>query len=339
MNKTLQSTILILVLLIISSIMIYYYHTDLKDNQKDKEKLEDTKKWFWALVNDDYKSAITEATKLMESDNNHQEVSIPSTYKSLFKENGLSPDFLSENFNKFDYQLWSDAFFFTHLANQTLKKLSQLDKDNDNAKISALFKLVDSALSNEDVPKGTIIWPFAVWYFKKGLCDRQAWVLCELAYQAGYETQIIYLMDPGSNVSPHTICEIRKDDKKWLADPFSNILLCDTSLADLDSNDALKEKIWPNRKRWQQAVHDAIYWTPSYPQDYCPRNQQLQKSLKSVLKNNTPRFGEDPELRRQRFMSLVDQKVRSKHQSKLWFTPIRLLAIQKEFDRLKKSSK
>jgi len=56
-------------------------------------------------------------------------------------------------------------------------------------------------------PKGSILWPYTIWQSKKGKCDQQSWVLCELAYQLGYETQIVYLRDPNTLISPHTICE------------------------------------------------------------------------------------------------------------------------------------
>ena len=329
MNKTVQFITLILLILIISVVMMYYYRIE-TNNREYEEKIQEAKKWFLALVNDDSENAIAAAAKLSKLNANKNKRGIPSSlYSKFFKENGLSPDFLNEGFNQFDYQLWSDAFFFKRVANQALQTLSLLERSNDDSRITTLFNLVDSELSNEDLPKGTIIWPFAVWYFKKGLCDRQSWVLCELAYQAGYETQLIYLWDPISRISPHTICEIRKDNKTWLADPFSSVLLCDTSLEDLDLNDDLKEKIWPDKKQWQETVHNAIYWTPAYPQDYCLRNQQLHKILLPILKQNTPRFGEDPDLRRERFIALGDDKFKSQHQYKLWFTPIRLLAIQK----------
>ena len=327
-NKTKAYIILIFSTILFLAIIISYNNTETQMGGYEHQ-IKDTKEWLLAAKNNNLESAFFAASNLIKSYNFKD--NIPQAYINIFQKNGLSPQFLKKRFNKFDYQLWQDALFFKSVSNETLYRLTKEGSNNDSKKITALFNLVHKRIKKGDPPRGTIIWPFAIWHFKKGLCDRQAWVLCELAYQAGYETQLIYLRDPVTLISPHTICEIRKEDKKWLADPFSGILLENTSLFDLDSNDELKAKIWPNNKRWQTGVKNAIYWTPSYPQDYCERNQLLYKALFSILKHNTPRFGEDPELRRKKFISLIGQNRNKKYQFQLWFTPIRLLTIQQKY--------
>ena len=326
-NKTIKYIILICFAILLISIIINRRQKN-GDTLNYEQKVEYTKKWLWGIKDNNEKTAIITASKLIEKDKTSKTIS-PS-YIEIFQKNKLAPAFLSGNFNFFDYQLWRDAVFFKVVSNTAINNIDAGKRDEDSAQINALFNLVHHRIKKGDPPRGTIIWPVAVWQAKKGLCDRQAWLLCELAYQAGYETQLIYLRDPTTLISPHTICEIRKGTQKWLADPFSGILLEDKSLSDLDSDNELKTQIWPNNKRWQAAVHNAIYWTPSYPQDYCKRNQLLHKALFYVLHKDTPRFGEDPDLRRKKFINLVEDIDRSKFQYQLWFTPIRLLAIQKQ---------
>lgn len=245
--------------------------------------------------------------------------SIHTIISKLCQNNGINPEFINAKFNQWDFQYWKYATFFKELARSITCNV-----DNDDAGINEIFTAVRKQIEPIEPPKGNILWPYTIWHLKKGVCDRQAWVLCELVYQLGYETQIVYLRDPNTLESPHTICELRKGGKVWLADPFSDKLLSNTSVADLAANPDLIIATWPNEKDWQQAVKKSAYWLPSYPQDYCPRNQVLHSKIEPILFDNCPRFGESPMHRLKKYFSLTLEKDRC-FPYDFWFYPFRLL--------------
>lgn len=152
-------------------------------------------------------------------------------------------------------------------------------------------------------------------------------MLSELAYQLGYDTQIVYLRDPETLISPHTICEIRKDDEVWVADPYINELLEDVSIADLAEDPQFAESLWPDREDYQEGITQPVFWLPAFPQDYCLRNQELQKKIQAVLGDRAPRFGESPIDRLRRYLSLLDEGERD-YPYNFWFYPFRLLRAQ-----------
>ena len=102
-------------------------------------------------------------------------------------------------FNEIDYIFWQQALFF--------KKLStKITKDSKDP-IHALYKAVTQHLKkpkNRDMSA----FPLDIWHRGYGLCDRQSWVLSELAYQFGADAYIIYFIEEDTGVSRHTICQI-----------------------------------------------------------------------------------------------------------------------------------
>jgi len=242
-------------------------------------------------------------------------------YAKLAQSEGIHPDFFKAAFNGWDFQLWQHAWFFKQLAN----KLTRID-NSESDEIEALFTAVTQHIKGRQEPDTQVPWPYQIWQCGFGVCDRQAWVLCELAYQRGWETQIIYLVDPETKVSPHTVCELRQADRVWFADPYKQVLLRDTSVNKVAGDPAQLKAIWPNRPDFHAAIAECVFWTPAYPQDYCPRNQQLYVRLKKVLKDRCPRFGKDPQTR------LADYQLLQKSESntpafqmRLWPYPFRLL--------------
>lgn len=244
--------------------------------------------WLNAVENNNKSTAIKLAGKIIE-DSDITEITDP-WYKDLFKSKGLNPKFLTVPFNEYDYQLWAHAFFFKKKANEIIKQRDKPVKDI----FTAVVQRIKPEGKNTDKP----LWPYDIWTRGYGVCDRQALVLAEIAYQAGYESAIIWLMNPKTNVSPHTICVLHHlQGRVWLADPFSDRLLPETSVYDAAASESVKEKLWPGRKDWHDALNYCHIMVPSYPQDCCKRNQELYKRLFKVLKSECPRFGVDPKLR------------------------------------------
>ncbi len=279
----------------------------------------DAGRWLTAVESGDPGTAVETAARLCKDVDLSREPD--ELYAKLAAANGIAPQFLRAEFNERDFQSWKHALFFKKLADKIVKENASVGE------VRALFLAVAERLESTDPPKGNILWPFNIWSLEKGLCDRQAWVLCELAYQRGYEAQIVYLRHPETMVSPHTICEIRKDGRVWVADPFSEVLLPDTSCADFRRNASLAGETWPDRRDWHEAIKNVKYWTPAYPQDYCERNRRLHDFLQQSLgKDVCPRFGESPAERLKSYHAMFsDDEKEQKLPIDLWFYPFRLL--------------
>lgn len=214
---------------------------------------------------------------------------------------------------------WQHALFLHNLADRIVREAG-----DECPPVRALFAAVYERVGPVAAPKATIPWPATVWQVKQGLCDRQAWLLSELAYQHGYETMIVYLQDPETLVSPHTICEIRRGEQVWVADPYSGILLPDVSVADLATDPELAASTWPDREDWQQAIRKPACWLPAFPQDYCWRNRVLRRHLAPILGQRCPRFGRSPEERLKEFLARTGTR-QDDIPYRYWFYPFRLL--------------
>ncbi len=273
--------------------------------------------WEKAVIAGDAKLAVTLSKKICKTEKQE----IPTAYAELCQNNGLNPKYLNSEFNKLDFQYWNHAFFFSQLA----KKIIKTEKNGNE--IEKIFRVVCNNIKKKTAEiQGYTLWPYVIWLQKKGLCDRQSWVLSELAYQLGYETQIVYIRDK-KGIPRHTICEIRKGTLKWLADPYARKLHVNKSVLDILKNKESRDLFMPNKFNLQESLNHTEYWLPSYPQDYCKRNQTLYSVFKSFFPENTVRFGEAPEERLMNYILLTTEDERYLAYQ-FWFYPFRLLRSQ-----------
>ena len=237
----------------------------------------------------------------------------------LAKSEGIDEAFLEAPFNAWDFQLWRSAHFFKRLATAKTK--------GDPKDIRSLYDAVVARIDPNEKSSPHAAWPVRIWQRGHGVCDRQVWVLCELAYQAGWETQVVYLQDPKTNVSPHTVGELVRDGSVCIVDPFFRKMLPDTSIEQLADDADLLNATWPGRADVREAIHGCRFWTPSFPQDYCPRNQRLQRRLAILLKDRCPRFGVEPAERLNLYRKLRKPATgkRNRFPMELWPYPFRLL--------------
>jgi len=270
--------------------------------------------WLSAVATNNMEQSLLLARKLVPD---VSKIDIPRSHLALAEREGVRGEFFKAQFNFWDYQLWRHALFFHRLA-------EELAKGNPDT-LKILFDAVAQRV--EPVEKGSndIPWPYRIWEREYGVCDRQAWVFCELAYQLGWETQVVYLWDDVTKKSPHTIAEVRKDGKVYFIDVLYTVFL-EKSVAEVANDDDLLEKIW-NQQELRDTIKTSLFWTPSYPQDYCPRNQELYNILKYNLGNRCPRFGVPPDKRLATYKELGQNTTLDKprFQMGLWFYPFRLL--------------
>ncbi|MCP4177709.1 MAG: hypothetical protein GY756_08075 [bacterium] len=292
----------------------------------NKEKVEIAERWLNAVSTNKIHKAILAATEIVGKNIEEPNKEKFKFYTQFLKKDKIKNSFLNAPFNEWDFNQWRQAYFFKQLAN---KIVSHSSGSSDNIKL--LFDAVVARLKKNEGSKLVLINPKKIWERGYGLCDKQAWVLAELAYQLGYETQIVYLInDPSTLNSIHTFCEIRKGKEVWIADPYFNVLIKRKSVIDLINDEKLCETLWKGRNDIQQIVKNSICLTNSFAQDYCYRNQILHKWLVKYLGKKCPRFGEDPVQRQAQYVNLVRKTYNSKNKAKvgfqLWPVPLRVLS-------------
>jgi len=219
--------------------------------------------WLRAVKASNAKLAIQLANKIVPNSSISEEIS--PIYLNLAKREGVEFFFKKRSFNKFDFKLWYDALFFKI----KLHEYKVLSCKNDRDILSKILQMVEKKVKPLEKEKGIVAWPSGVWVRGYGLCDRMSWLFAEFAYQAGFDTQVIYLLTPGTEVSPHTICEVMTKGKNGkivltTVDPLRKFMLYGTSVAELAKKNKLMAKLWPDHKDWQKALPHSIFFTPSY---------------------------------------------------------------------------
>ena len=282
--------------------------------------------WLNSVKDNNSDAAIKAATYLIGKLNStKQDKEKYEGYCQIFKDHEINSKFLSVRFNKWDFDLWKQSLFFHLMARQIIG-----NEDSEDKQLELLLKAVDRKIKKTETEKVILYTPYIIWQKGYGLCDKLSWVFCELAYQAGFETQIIYILDnPKTLSSIHVFCEIRKAHRTWIVDPLVDRILNDTSLIDLIKNKTLQDELWPQNTSYKKNIINCAMQTVSYPQDYCARNQFLYQKLNGLLENGCPRFGEDPISRQKNYIDLMKKFTPSSNvelQLMLWPVPIKVLA-------------
>jgi hypothetical protein len=266
--------------------------------------------WLDAVAANEQALALSIAAQLLDGEE------IPGAnplYVGVAEQNDFDTASFDGPFNGEDFRLWRTAWFFKQQASS----LAQ------NATAQQLLDHVNTRMTDAEDPIEDD-WPLALWKRGYGLCDRQSWVLSELAWQAGWETQVVYLYDEKHTTSPHTICELRKSDTVALVDPLSAKLL-PKSVDAVVHDDKLLQELWPDKPVWRDSLQYSMFWTPSFPSDYAPRNALLYNKLSAALGDDCPRFGIDPKQRADDYRKLrLAEHPDLKFTMGLWTYPFRL---------------
>lgn len=289
-------------------------------------------RWLDAVKSGNAKLAIEIANKIVPKSSIN--TNLLPIYLNMAKREDLESFFKTRTFNKYDFKLWYDAFFLKI----KLHEYKVFSCKNNKDLLSEILQMVVKRIKPVEKKRGVVPWPAGVWHRQYGVCDRMSWLFAEFAYQGGFDTQVVYLVNPKTGVSPHTICEVMTKGENGevvltTVDPLSKFILYGTSVADLAKDPKLMAKLWSKHPDWQKALPHSIFFTPSYPQDYSIKNKQLYKKVFSKLGANTPRFGEDPRTRMLRYSKFA--KFNKSVKRELWFYPFRLL--KSELDIVRKS--
>ncbi len=217
-------------------------------------------------------------------------------------------------FDKADLHYWQNQLFYKNLADSLCLKAC-----NDDHRLRCLSEAIHRQVRAGAPVPFMLAEPRAIWAGGQGWCDQQAWLLCSLAYQQGFEPLIIYLCDPVTGISHHTVCELYKNGRVWLADPMYHILLPDESVASLAAQPERAAQVWTGHPEVPPQLSCRHYWLPAEPQDYCPRQRALAAEMKQEFGDDFPRVGEALAERLSRYPA--DLNVEK------WFIPFRMRSL------------
>jgi hypothetical protein len=254
-------------------------------------------RWWQMVTAGQTDGAIALAGRMLEM----VETAPPSEARLLgfAKEHGILPPFFTTTaFSAHDFAAWRRAAELHRLAHEILGAA-----DPSIAPPEALFRAVRKRISPREPPECPPAWPTDIWQRRYGFCDRQAWLLSSLAYQAGMDAVLIQLRDPATDESPHTLCEIRTAKTVWLADPYCGALKKDASIETLRKDPEAAAAFWPNHPEFPPALQDAVRTMPVPPHDMTPRHQMLGKILSRPSRRGRPRIGEPIRARMARYRS------------------------------------
>jgi hypothetical protein len=234
-------------------------------------------------------------------------------YVGLLTKWGVKKEFLErKNFDKVDLYYLKQSLLFYKLSKDVSNKL----QSEDNL-MKKLYELVRKRIKGEFEGKDYSTFPMQIWNRGFGVCDRQSWVLCELAYQAGANVYVIYFRDPKTAVSHHTICEVKYKGRNYIIDPLYGHFIEDRKFSELADQEV--EEIWKDYPNLHDDHKKATTWVPIMGHDYTVRMQELGKLFKETLGDESPRFGEDPLTRAK------SRGFSEKEDFQYWDYPLRLL--------------
>lgn len=271
-------------------------------------------RWLAAIRSNDPQGAI-EAARLLAPE--PREVLSDPAFTRLARDSGVPLVVYSAPYNDDDYALWREALFFHTLATKITR--------GDRSDLASLHRAVVERMALPEGRRAKNPSPRDIWFGGAGSCDERSWVFAALAHQLGWNPEIVHLIHPETQGSPHTICTLsRPDHGVWFADPLCNVLIPRTVESAADDPELL-QRIWPDRPLWHRSIRQPRFWIPALPQDYFPRNQRLYLRLLPLLKDRCPRFGEPPGLR---LAEARDRHATDAH-VELWYFPFAIYCTER----------
>ncbi|PLX20056.1 MAG: hypothetical protein C0601_00255 [Candidatus Muiribacterium halophilum] len=275
-------------------------------------------KWKQAVINKNKIEAIKYAELVIKD----KKLELPEkVYFNHFIRNGISEKYLFlKDFNGYDFDYWHSALTFNNIAKEISEKVDPKE----------LVEYVKNKVIQKKNKKSRFLWPENILKDGEGLCDRSVWVLCELAFQKGYNTRVIYLYKPGSDSSFHTICELTKENRSFVVDTVNDRYV-ESVFEDLNNNKEKLNSLWPKSQIYHHCIDGAVSFVPVFPQAYLPKNKLLHETLLHVLKDECPVFGISP-LERLNFYEqyLKEKKIKNDIPILFWHYPIKLLSAEIE---------
>ena len=140
-----------------------------------------------------------------------------------------------------------------------------------------VYRNISIATPGEDYPA----LPLDLMLRGYGCCDRSAWIFATLAEQIGYHSNIFYLRDPETMVSPHTVALILMNDKWVVFDTYTGIYFRKNGepagLKDITEKPSLTHHVPKYREYWSKCFDKGSIWVPVEAEASLHRMQLVQE--------------------------------------------------------------
>lgn len=300
---------------------------------KAESNTQDALNWDQAVKSGQEKKAILCAKKIIPDD-------VPflpnPDYIHLLLKNRLSTLIFTSPFNHFDYLRWKDAYEINRVVLLSSEKSKDViptlfqavlskqkpEATNQSMSLPEMFQVKISKY--KDKPYVSII---DIWNKGYTSLDEFFRLFSAIAYQAGYEVQIITFYDDKWQPA-HVVCEIRKGNKSYICDPIYRKLWNDMSIGKFTNNPDLIKGVWSDKKT--KALKRAVHRLPAEAMDYKLFNRQLYVKLKEYGVTDLPLFGQNPQDRIAFYIKNYTNKVEKSHFS-YWNFPFQSLMSSPTF--------
>ena len=315
--------LLFLSIIVISGLIICAFAN--LNGKKDISPDDACKLWIESMEKQDMEGAVRAAISIVG------DVEISSSPNSPIYESCLKTSkdlginkyfFQTKSFNILDFQIWDSAFSFKKIADG-------IEAQDSEGKAKAIYELVSSHIKNGE--NGKLDWPMEILERGTGSCDRQAWVCLNIAKQAELDAVLLIFHNPDTGESPHTVCLILGDNgQSFLLDTFTH-KFSPCRISELKtSNSDLSLKLYSDSETYRKSLPfcDLVYCAE--PQNFCMKNQELQKKLKATLGNKRiPIFATNQDT----VFKSIEEKIKKSNDNKacpvaFWCYPIELTKIQ-----------
>ncbi|HBC87000.1 MAG TPA: hypothetical protein DCZ94_08610 [Lentisphaeria bacterium] len=265
--------------------------------QAPKGSRDDAARWCESVEKGEMKKAETYAARICGGCDMKQ---IPDVdYLRLAEEMKFSTLLFNQPFGKYDFYRWKDACAVLDLVwdKKTRRELQNM--------VQGVIDKLECRPTPEGKPQSLTISEILQRGY--GNTHEITRVLCEAAYQSGYDVMAVSIFDESKNLI-HVVCEIRGKDKSLVVDTRFKKIWDNMTFAKLAEEPKLTSGTWPENIAKSVKFH--IYNLPAEFQDYKVYNQNLQQALSTRKIDGIPRFGEDPRTRIEKYLKYFgpDQK-------------------------------
>ena len=288
----------------------------------------DADRWMNAIKNDDEKSAILSASKLVPD----EVPEIPQLdYMYLLKNNGLSLPVLTSPFNHFDYLRWKDAYEVKKIVDNASSKsdkpitllfeeLMTKKKPTATKDSMSLYEMFRIKLGqSKDKPYTSII---EIWEKGYASIDELFRLFSAMSFQLGYDVVVVGMYDSTFKLL-YVVCEIHSADNSFLCDPMANKLWKGISAEEL-----IDKHIQTPRGILSKCEY-VLYNLPAETMDFKVFNQRLYNQLTELKTEGVPRFGISPQARMDSYITKYGNK-KKKSRFSYWNFPFQSLKSSKE---------
>ncbi len=276
----------------------------------------DFNSWNDAVRKGNLKKALLLAEKIAGS----RDTAVPeSDYMKLVLGYEMSTLILTSGFCKYDFYRWKDCCIIEDILGKELS-----GKHNPEE----IFAFIKEKIEYRQPVDGKIPPIMMADIISRGFGSAPdiARTASEFLFQAGYDTAVVTRLT-ASNDLIDILCEIRKGNEVWTADPRSGLMIKGLSIVQTISG--IGNPFSPDNAKYSAGVK-LLYCIPAEYQDYRILNQNLAASITKIMEKANPGFGKDPHARIERYLDYFPGR-KVDGQITYWRYPFYILRAQSDY--------